>query len=111
MLSNGSLGCIVTECGPAALWLQNAREQPLTPAQRDLRAVQGAEALWAEIDGQRVSLFAANDGLPCSLRYEPGAAVWEKSLAGRWVRCTIFLDSEQDARLILIEGALDLHLR
>ena len=111
VLSNGRLGCIVTECGPAAFWLENAREQPLTDPVTDLHAVTGPEALWAELEGERISLFAANDGLRCRVRYRPGAAVWEKELGGRTVTTTLFLVHGCHARVILIEGATGLHLR
>ena len=111
MLAGERLGAIVTEAGLAALWLENAREMPLLPAMTDLRGTEGPAALWAELPEGPVSLFAANDGRLCSVRYAPGLACFEKALGTRQVRTTVFLPPGSDALLLLIEGAEELHLR
>ncbi len=110
-LSNGRLGAIAADCGPAALWLDNARELPLTLPMEDPRASQPPELLWAETGDGPVSLFAAEDGHPCRVIFAPGRARWEKELAGRTVVTELFLPPWQDARLLLIRGAegLELH--
>ena len=104
-LSNGRLGCLAADCGPAALWLDNARLQPLTPPMRDIRGTQPPEALWLELDGEPVSLFAANDGRPCVLRFEPGLARWEKEIGGRWITTELFLSCDEQLRFLRVEGA------
>ncbi len=109
LLTNGRLSAVVTELGPAALWYTNARELPITRPS-DPYSVQGAEALWADTGGQAVSLFAADDGLPCRVRYGPGWARWEKELAGRRVETTAFIPRGIDARVLLIRGAAGLRL-
>ncbi len=109
LLTNGRLGAIVTDSGPAALWFMNARELPLVrPA--DPYAVTGGEALWLEDGGRALSLFAANDGLPCRFRFGPGWASWEKELAGRTVTVMAFIPAGLDARVLLIRGAEGLRL-
>ena len=109
-LSNGSLGCIAADCGPAALWLRNARMLPLLPPMADARGVQGSEALTAQLRGRRVSLFAANDGRPCTVSFAPGCARWEKELGGRWTTAELFLCEDADARVLLLDGAEGLEL-
>ncbi len=110
-LSNGRLGAIVTDSGMSGLWLENAREMRLLPPCFDLRQSQGTELLWLDVNGRRVSLFAANDDLPCHVRYSPGYACWEKEVDGRHLRTRVFLAPDVDARILLVEGAggLPLH--
>ena len=110
-LSNGRLGAIAADCGPAALWLDNARELPLTVPMEDPRAAQPPELLWAEMEDGPVSLFAAEDGHPCRVSFAPGHARWEKELPGRRVVTELFLPPWQNARLLLIRGAEGLDLR
>ncbi len=111
LLSNGRLGAVAADCGPAALWLDNARELRLLPPMREVRDLRGAELLWAETAGGPVSLFAANDGRPCRVSFGPGWARWEKSLEGRKVTTELFIPPWQDVRLLLIRGAEGLSLR
>lgn len=110
ILTNGRLGCVVTESGSGFLWLDNAREQPLTEGPRLPGGLEGGEALWTLWEGRPVSLFAANDTLPCTVRYAPGLAVWEKQLGKRRVKTTAFIAQKADLRLLLIEGAEGLPL-
>ena len=105
MLGNGHLGAIVTDCGMSGLWLENARELRLVPPNPDPRDTQGAELLWLDADGKCVSLFAANDGLPCRVRYGPGYACWEKEIAGKSVRTRVFIPPDVNARVLIVEGA------
>ena len=98
-----SLGAILTECGPAALWWENAREMRLAQPISDLRGVEPALPLWAETDAGPLSLFAANDGQTCRVRFGHGWAEYEKELAGRRVKTTVF--AHGGALLLLLEGA------
>ncbi|MBO5556348.1 MAG: hypothetical protein J5927_04110, partial [Oscillospiraceae bacterium] len=109
-LTNGRLGCLLTESGPAALWLDNAREMRLLPPQTDLRTVGGGEALWIELDGRAYSLFAANDGCRCQVFWEPGQARWEKELPSRRICTSCFVDRALDLRILRVEGAEGLTL-
>ncbi len=102
-LASGSLGAIVTECGPAALWWENAREQPLIAPVHDLHSTDPAIPLWAETAQGPVSLFAANDGITCRVRFGRGWADWEKKIGGQSVRTTAF--ATEEALLLLVESA------
>ena len=110
LLSNGHLGAIVTDCGPSGLWLENAREMALIPSNPDIRDTQGAELLWLEMEGRCISLFAANDGFPCRVRYGPGYACWEKEIEGRQIRTRVFIPMEANVRILVVEGAAGLSL-
>lgn len=110
ILSNGSFGAIMAECGPGFMWLDNAREMRLTLPPEDIRFTQGGEALWASAGGESVSLFAANDALACTVSFGAGYARWEKSISGHHVTLSAFVPFGTDARVYLIEGAAGLSL-
>lgn len=110
ILSNGRFGYLASDCGSGAMWLENAREMPLTPWPELYSSVSGAEQLWAEENGRRISLFAANDGIACTVSYYPGLAVWEKEVFSNRVKMSIFIPQGTDARVIIIEGAAGLRL-
>ncbi|MGX8692739.1 MAG: GH36-type glycosyl hydrolase domain-containing protein [Clostridia bacterium] len=109
-LTNGRLGWLAVDCGSGYLWLENAREMPLTPPPVLPESTEGGEALWLEWEGRAVSLFAANDGFPCTVSYAPGLAVWDKHIGGRRIKTSAFIPRGADVRLLLIEGAEDLEL-
>lgn len=109
-LSNGRFGYLASDCGIGGLWYDNAREMPLTAAAADPWATRGPEAVWAERGGERISLFAANDGYPCRVEYSPGKAVWEKTIDDRVIKTTAFVAPDADARVFIIEGAVGLKL-
>ena len=109
-LTNGHLGFLAVDCGSGYLWLENAREMPLTPPPALPEDVSGGEALWIEWEGRAVSLFAANDGFPCTVSYAPGLAVWDKRIGGRRVKTSALIPRDADVRLLLVEGAEDLEL-
>ena len=110
-LTNGHLGAIAADCGPAALWLDNARELPLIEPMEDVYAAQAPELLWAETEEGPRSLFGANDGTPCRVEFGPGWARWEKRLAGRDVVTELSITPWQNVRVLLIRGAEELTLR
>ena len=110
LLTNGRLGWLATECGSGFLWLDNPREMPLTKPPALPEDVSGGELLWTEWEGRAISLFAANDGLPCQVRYAPGLAVWDKRIGTRRVKISAFIPRSTDLRLLLIEGAEGLPL-
>ena len=110
ILSDGSMGAIVRDTGPAALWLENAREMRLLPPPADIESTEGSEALWLELPQGPVSLFAANDGFGCRVRYGMGWACWEKQLGSRRVESLLFLAPGKKARVLLVRGAEGLGL-
>ena len=109
VLTNGSLSAFAADFGPAGLWLQNAREMRLLPPPEDIRATGGAEAVYAMVNGEAVSLFA--DGLSlCEVSYAPGLAVWRKEIAGREIETTLIIPMGLDVRMLQIRGAEELTL-
>ena len=110
-LGNGRLGLIAADCGPAALWLDNARELPLLLPMEDPRGAQTPELLWAETERGPVSLFAASDGHNCRVSFGPGWARWEKELPGRRVVTELSVPPWQNLRVLLIRGGEGLELR
>ena len=110
-LSNERFGAILADIGPAALWQENAREMRLTAPMEELRDTNAPVRLWVEKEQGPVSLFAANDGRRCLVHFLPGCAVWEKELDGQTVSTTVFVPPEDDALVLLIEGAAGLPLR
>ena len=109
-LTNGRLSWLATDCGSGFLWMENAREMPLTEPPSLPEDTQGGEALWLEWEGRPVSLFAADDGFACRVSFSPGLAVWDKRIGARRVKTSAFVHKDADARLLLIEGAEGLTL-
>lgn len=110
VMSNGSMGYIASDCGSGYMWYENAREMRINSPCTDVNAVQGSECLFAETGGERVSLFAANDGMECRVTFAPGEAVWEKRIGAREISLTAFVALDTDARVFIIEGAAGLRL-
>lgn len=108
-LTNGSFGAIAADTGCAAMWYKNAREMALiSPA--DVFYAVGAVELSAECGGKFYSLFAADDGRGCSVKYTPGLAEWEKALPDMSVHVSMFVPTATDACVITVSGAAGRHL-
>ncbi len=103
MLTNGSFGYLAADSGIGNMWFKNAREQKLTRWDNDPAASVGPESLEYVFDKGRYSVFAAEDGVPCRVRYGLGFAVWEKSFGSFGTRCTAFVPQNTDARVLIIE--------
>ncbi len=105
ILTNGRIGFIAMDCGLGEMWLVNARERRITPWTNDYLADSGGETLELEYKGEKYSLFAANDALPCCVRFGFGYADYEKQLpGGEMVRTRIFMHPELDARIMIINA-------
>ncbi len=103
MLTNGRFGYIAADTGMGNMWYKNAREMRITPWVNDPSAVNGPESLEYITDSGRYSLFAANDGAACRVKFGFGFAVWEKSFGNSGTRCTAFIPPDADARVMIIE--------
>ena len=102
MLYGGGLGCAAADCGPAALWYENARECPIVPWSGDALAAAGAERLWIETEHGAESLFS--DGGACSVTFGFGYARWERDIGGNRVSVTAFIVPDAPVRVLLLES-------
>ncbi len=99
VLSNGEFGFIAADAGTGHLWLQNAREFPISPWKNDPIATGGGEELCLVTGGGRRSLFA--DGShPCAVTHGFGWTRWETEIGS----VTAFIPVGKQARVLLIEG-------
>ncbi len=99
VLTNGSFGYLAADCGTGFLWLENARECPISPWRNDPLATGGGESLELITAAGRRSLFA--DGRnPCRVIHGFGWTRWENE----GVSVTAFVPQEIKARVLLIEG-------
>ena len=103
MLTNGDFGFFATDCGTGHMWLKNAREGLLSRWDGDPYAVGGTESLTLTLHGECRSLFAEPGDTDCVVRYAPGCATWEKTVAGIRVKTTAFVPDGVCARVLLIE--------
>ncbi len=107
ILTDGALSWCAADAGIGHLWYQNAALYRITPWDNDPYAVKGPETLeYLPTDGLPVSLFAANDGLECTVTYGFGWARWEKHLSGGTVTTTAFVPADTAARVFLIQSEL-----
>ena len=99
VLANGELGYLAADCGTGFLWLQNAREFPISPWRNDPVAVGGGETLELIDAAGRRSLFA--DGVrPCRVTHGFGWTRWETENG----TVTAFVPVDRRARILMIEG-------
>ena len=103
ILTNGSFGYIAADCGMGNMWYKNARELKLTRWDNAPSAAVGPESLEYIFSKGRYSIFAADDGVPCRVRFGFGYAVWEKSFGSSGTRCTCFIPQGIDARVFILE--------
>ena len=101
VLCNPEFGWLTDETGAGLLWSGgNAREGKLTPWANDPLAVGGQEAVMVNLDGGIYSVFAAGDGLACTVTYGPGFARWEKELPGARLTAEGFVPLEENRRVL-----------
>ena len=101
VLCNPEFGWLTDETGAGLLWTGgNAREGRLTPWANDPLAVGGPEQITVRIGEQEYSVFAAGDGLPCTVTYGPGFARWEKELPGGTLTTEGFVPLEENRRVL-----------
>lgn len=107
LLTNGTVGYVATDAGTGHLWLENAAMFRVTPWRNDPYTVTGPETLeYVSQDGTPVSVFAANDGLSCTVSYGFGWSKWEKTLPEGKVILTAFVPPQTDARVFLLESSI-----
>lgn len=107
LLTGGDLSWCATDAGVGHLWYQNAALYRITPWDNDPYAVRGPETLeYLPPEGGPVSLFAANDGLPCTVTYGFGWAKWEKSFPEGVISTTAFCPKDTAARVFLLQSTV-----
>ncbi|MDR2501717.1 MAG: hypothetical protein LBC78_00495, partial [Oscillospiraceae bacterium] len=104
ILANERFGAVVTECGGGFMWRDNAREFKITPWTNDSLSLRDGERITLDAGGGALSVFGA-DGSPCRAEYGFGFARWEKRARGRAITTTMFVPPDQNARVLIIEGA------
>lgn len=101
VLCNSKFGWLTDETGAGFLWTGgNSREGRLTPWANDPLAVGGQEIIMVNLEGRDFSVFAAGDGLPCTVTYGPGYARWEKELPGASLTAEGFVPIDGDRRIL-----------
>ena len=101
VLCNPSFGWLTDETGAGFLWFGgNSREGRLTPWDNDPLAIGGQEKIMVNLNGTEYSVFAAGDGLPCTVTYRPGLARWEKELPGAGLTVEGFVPADDDRRIL-----------
>lgn len=105
ILTNGRFGYIAADCGTGHMWLDNARECPVSPWQNDPLATRLGETLDLITPQGRHSLFADGEA-PCRIVNGFGWTRWEHEN----IRLTAFVPLEQNARVLLIEGGEGAHI-
>lgn len=103
MLTNGSFGYIAADSGMGNMWFKNARELRLTRWDNTPCSAIGPESIEYIFSKGRYSIFAADDGVPCRVRFGFGYTVWEKSFGSSGTRCTAFIPPNIDARVVILE--------
>ncbi|MBR7081558.1 MAG: hypothetical protein IKI49_02470 [Oscillospiraceae bacterium] len=103
ILTNGRFGFIATDAGTGHMWLDNAREERVNRWLNDSRTDTGTETLELIKDGERISLFAAEDGHKTYVSYTPGAARWRREIDGAVFSVCAFVPRDINARVFIID--------
>lgn len=107
MLANDSFGYLATDAGIGHMWHMNARENKVNKWLNDSLSTDGTEKLLIHYPVGDFSLFADNDGWPCTVTYGFGFAQWEKSICGTSYKTTAFVPRNIPVRVLLIESSED----
>ena len=101
VLCSPDFGWLTDETGAGLLWSGgNAREGKLTSWANDPLAIGGQENISVNVMGQEFSVFAAGDGLPCTVTYGLGFARWEKELPGARLTVEGVVPVDENCRIL-----------
>ncbi len=103
VLTNESLGWLVTDCGTFGLWFNNARENRLLKWNNDPYSADPVEVLSLLRGAEEISLFAGRDVWGCRVTFAPGYAVWEKQIDGTRFKVSGCIHRSRSVRIIEIE--------
>ena len=102
LLTGGRLGWIASDSGSGHLWLDNARERPLTPWKNDPLALEGPEELCLCREGRSFSLLAGADEAPTEILYGFGWIRWRRQLGETETEVTGFIPWGEERRILLL---------
>jgi cyclic beta-1,2-glucan synthetase len=102
-LANRNFSALVTETGAGYIAFQNARENKYTPWTNDPLAIDGGTVFTVNTKSVKLSPFAADDGIPCSVTYGFGYAEWKKRAEGVCVAATQFVPPDRNGLVTVIE--------
>ena len=103
MLTNGALGCLMTERGTGGLWYRNAHEAQLVSWRGDALMLEGEESLTLIMSTEEHDLFATPGDGESRVEYGFGTAVYERAFSGTRLRLTTFIPVSAAARVYLLE--------
>ena len=102
ILTGGHLGWIAADTGCGHLWLDNARENSLTPWRNDPLALEGPEELSLVRDGRAYSLFAGADEAPTEILFGFGWIRWRRQLGETETEVIGFIPWGEERRVLLV---------
>ena len=100
--TNGRLGWLATDSGSGNLWLDNARENRLTPWENDPLAVQGPEKLVLVRGSLEYSLMADGSEAPTEVTFGFGWIRWRRRFGETETEVAGFIPPKDDRRYLLI---------
>ncbi len=101
-ITNGRLGWLASDSGSGNLWLNNARENRLTPWENDPLALEGPEKLVLLRGSREYSLMADGQDVPTEITFGFGWVRWHRRFGETDAEVTGFIPPENDIRILLI---------
>jgi len=102
-LCNKTFGTTLTECNTGHIWYKNARLNRVTLYTNDPLATVGSEQLHITAEGQRMSLFKAQDGIPCTVLYGRGYGKFIKQAENLSLTTTVFVPPDAPVKFTVID--------
>lgn len=103
VLANKLFGYLASDSGIGFMWYLNSRENKINRWNNDPIATHGTEHIAVEKNGERLSIFAKDDGYSCEICYGLGFARYSKKIEHNTVNATIFVPEKIPARVIMLE--------
>ncbi|MBQ3405262.1 MAG: hypothetical protein IJG63_07605, partial [Oscillospiraceae bacterium] len=103
ILTNGRFSYIAADAGTGNMWIDNAREGRINSWINDPSALEGPERLELILGGERISLFAAEDGYDSAVEFAPGLAKWERKIKDVRTKLCCFVPPDLNCRIMTLE--------
>lgn len=104
VIAGENFGTLVAETGGGFMWHVNSHENKINSWKNDRFFYTDTEKIEVVINGVRYSVFAAEDGCECSVRYGFGYAVWKKQIERVFIETTVFTACDKNIKLIMIKA-------